>query len=145
MVRFQLNGCSLNVRLEPLAGELAAADGHLAWRLYLALVTRVALRDEQMPQAAMAALVDDLRAMLEDWPAARIDRPRPEHLGFVVVTIIETILLPCISQGQGASPGWRATRDFCQAFARDLAHTYGLPDAGTNIPTDLIEAWQARP
>lgn len=145
MARFQLHDCSINLRLEPLAGELAAADRQLAWRLYLALATRPALRDEEMPEVEVKALVEALRTVLEDWPAARIEAPRPEHLGFVAVTIIETILLPCIRHGQGASPGWHATRDFCDAFARELARAYGLPDAGTNVPRDLLEAWQARP
>jgi hypothetical protein len=135
----------MSVRLEPLAGELAAADRELAWRLYLALATRPALRDEQMPEPDLKALVDALRTMLQDWPAAQIQAPQPGHLGFVVVTIIETILLPCISHGRGSPEGWRATREFCYALAREIANTYGFPDAGTNVPRDLMEAWQERP
>jgi len=34
-------------------------------------------------------------------------------------------------------------REFCQAFAREIAQTYRFPDAGANIPKDLLEAWKA--
>jgi hypothetical protein len=141
MPRFQLNDCSLSLRIEPLSGELAPADRHLAWRLYLALVTQSALRSDQMPQRELHDLIHALRTMLDDWPAARIEAPRPGQLGFLVVTIIETILLPCVSYGEGASGGWPAVRQFCDALAREIAQTYGFPDAGANMPKDLLAAW----
>ena len=144
MPRFQLNDCSMNLVIEPLSGELAPADRQLAWQIYLALATRCALREEQMPERELRDLVDALQTMLGYWPAARIEAPRPGQLGFLIVTVIEMILLPCVSHGRGASAGWRAVREFCDAFAREIARTYGFPDAGANVPKDLLAAWQAR-
>jgi hypothetical protein len=144
MPRFQLNDCSMNLRIEPLSGELAPADRHLAWRLYLALVTRPALRNEEMPESELRDLIDALQAMLEHWPASTIETPRPGQLGFLVVAVVEMILLPCVGHGKGASPGWRAVREFCSAFAREIAQTYSFPDPGANVPKDLLAAWRAR-
>ena len=143
MPRFQLNECSINLRIEPLSEPLVYEDRQLAWRLYLALVTRPALRDDEMPAPELGELIDALRRMLEEWPAARIQAPRAGQLGFVVVTVIETILLPCISQQGAKARGWRAVREFCQALAREIAATYGFPDAGANVPKDLLAAWRA--
>jgi hypothetical protein len=97
-----------------------------------------------MPERELRDLVDALRTMLEHWPAPLIESPRPGQLGFLVVTVIETMLLPCVIHGKGASSGWRAVREFCDAFAREIALTYGFPDAGANVPKDLLSAWQAR-
>jgi hypothetical protein len=142
MPRFQLNDCSMNLLIEPLLGELAPADRQLAWQLYLALVTRSGLREEEMPASELRDFVDALQTMLERWPASKIETPRPGQLGFLGVTVIEVILLPCISHGQGASPGWRAVREFCHAFAREIAEVYRFPDAGANVPKDLLAAWR---
>ena len=144
MLRFQLNDCSMSLRIEPLSGALAASDRRLAWRIYLALVTRPALRDEDMPERELRDLIQALQAMLAHWPAARIEAPRPGHLGFLVVTVIETILLPCVIHGRQMSAGWPAVREFCGGFAREIAQTYGFPDAGAALPRDLLAAWQVR-
>ena len=142
MLKFQLNDCSMSLRIEPLSGRLAASDRRLAWRLYLALVTRPALRDQEMPERELRDLVHALQTMLVDWPAARIEAPRPGQLGFLVVTVIETILIPCVSHGKETSAGWFAVREFCGALAREIAQTYGFPDAGASVPKDLLAAWQ---
>ena len=144
MLKFQLNDCSMNLRIEPLSGTLAASDRRLAWRLYLALVTRPALRDEEMPERELRNLVLALQTMLARWPAARIEAPRPGQLGFLVVTVIETILLPCVRHGRETAAGWPAVREFCGALAREIAQTYGFPDAGASVPKDLLAAWQVR-
>src|SRR4051812_9660515 len=118
MPTFQLNDCCLSLRIEPLCGELRTADRQLAWQLYLALVTRPSLRNDEMPELELRALVAALQTMLETWPAAEVDAPRPGQLGFLIITVIETILLPCITHGSGTTPGWRSVRDFCHALAR---------------------------
>ena len=139
MATFQLNDCSMNLQIEPLGGELVAADRRAAWRLYLALATLPALRDDQLPERALRDLIVSLQAMLEEWPAGEIKAPRPGHLGFLVVAMIEMVLLPCINRASPA--GWRAVREFCHASAREIARTYGFPDAGANPPQDLLAAW----
>jgi len=56
----------MKLRLEPLAGELAPDDRQIAWRLYVALVTRSRLRDEQMPETELRDLIDALRTILQE-------------------------------------------------------------------------------
>jgi hypothetical protein len=141
MATFQLNDCTMNLQIEPLGGELAAADRRVAWRLYLALATRSALRDDQLPERELRDLIVSVQAMLADWPAAEIKAPRPGHLGFLVIAVVELVLLPCLNRASPA--GWRAVREFCHAFAREIAQTYGYPDAGANPPKDLLAAWKS--
>jgi hypothetical protein len=144
MPKFQLNDCIISLRIEPLDGALALADRRLAWRVYLTLVMRPALRGDQMPERELRDLIDALQMMLGQWPAGRIEAPRPGQLGFLIVTIIEMILLPCVSYGSGAPASWPAVREFCDSLAREIADTYRFPDAGANMPKDLLAAWQAR-
>ena len=145
MPTFKLGQCSMDFAIEPLLGSLAAADRQLAWRLYLALVSRPAIRGDSFPRDEIFELVSSIRTMLEHWPAAQIEQARTGHLGFQMISVIENILLPCLERGGQAPQCWRATREFLAALARDLARIYKFPDAGANLPRDLLAAWQKQP
>jgi hypothetical protein len=141
MVSFQLNECTLDLQIEPLAGAQATADRQLAWRVYLTLVTRSALRQPQLSETEVRRLIGALEELLAQWPAAEIEKPVSAQLGFVIVTVVEMILIPSLSHAHSAD-GWAAVRDFCQGLARELAKVYGFPDAGANVPGDLLAAWE---
>lgn len=137
MPTFRLKDCSLDLRIEPLAGPLARADRQCAWRVYLALLTRPALRDERMPEAELRDFVRALRAPLEDWPAAELADPRATHLGHALAAAIEAVFLPCLRHASSEAAAWPAVRDFCRALSSELARLYGFPDAGAGVPGDL--------
>lgn len=138
MVRFQLNECTLELEIEPLAGAQAGADRQLAWRVYLTLVTRSALRQPQMSESEVRRVIGTFEELLAEWPAGEIDTPAPAQLGFVLVTVLEMILIPCLSHAE-SEEGWSAVRGFCHDLARELAKVYGFPDA--SMPDDLEVAW----
>ena len=142
MVTFQLNECSLNLQIAPLAGEQSVADRQLAWRTYLALIGQPALRRQQFDEAEVRRLIQTLKELVAQWPAAEIEKPDASQLGFVIVTVIEIILIPCLSRAQSAD-AWSAVRDFCHQLARELPRVYDFPDAGANVPGDLLAAWEA--
>jgi hypothetical protein len=141
MVSFQLNECTFDLEIEPLAGAQAKADRQLAWRVYLTLVTRPALRHTQMSDSEVRRLIGTLEEVLAQWPAAEIEKPAAAQLGFVIVTVIEMILIPSLSHAE-STEGWAAVRDFCPRLARELAKVYCFPDAGANVPGDLLAAWE---
>jgi hypothetical protein len=142
MPTFTLNQCSIDLSVEPLGGALAAQDRQLAWSFYLALVTRYGLRDGDVSPQDLRALIDSMQAMLQRWPAGEIASPRPGHLGFLMVAIIEVVLLPCLQHGASEETG-KAVYEFCRSLAREIAKVYGLPDAGANVPQDMLDAWRS--
>lgn len=144
MPTFTLSQLSIDLNVQPLAGPLAPQDRQLAWGLYLALTTRPALREEAMLRAELDELIDSLRTLLERWPAAEISNPQAGHLGFLAVAVIELIFLPCLEHGAHVPEACGAVRRFCESFAREIAITYGFPDAGASAPQDLLSAWRAR-
>jgi hypothetical protein len=139
---FRLGQCTLALTIEPLAGALAHLDRQLAWRCYLALVTRPALRNDTRSRDALEELITALGIILAEWPAGQVDAPRQGHLGYLLVTVIEAVLVPCLHHEDAGPASWHAVRGFCQALARELAREYGFPDAGANIPADLLAAWR---
>jgi hypothetical protein len=143
MPTFRLGECTLELKIEPLAGALAQADRQWAWRLYLMLVARPALRSDELSAEDVRDFIAALQAILEDWPAAQIENPRPEQLGHVMATVIQMILMPCLVHGRHTPAAWTSVREFCHALARELASLYRFPDASANVPQDLLAAWQA--
>jgi hypothetical protein len=143
MPTFRLGECTVDLKIEPLTGALAQTDRQWAWRLYLELVARPALRADELFADDLHDFVGALRAMLEDWPAAQIESPRPGHLGHLMTTVMELILVPCLVHGRNAPAAWTSVREFCHALARELASAYRFPDAGVNVPRDLLAAWRA--
>lgn len=142
MPTFTLNQCSIDLSVEPLGGALVKEDRELAWRFYLALTMQSGLRAREISRSDLHELIGSMRAMLQQWPAGEIANPRPGHLGFLMVAIVECILLPCVSHGASAQ-AHEAVRDLCRALAREIATIYGFPDAGANVPQDLLAAWQS--
>jgi hypothetical protein len=57
--------------------------------------------------------------------------------------VIEMILVRCLFQGRHAPAAWIFVREFCHALARELASMYRFPDAGANVPWDLLAVWRA--
>jgi len=143
MPTFRMGECTLDLKIEPLTGALAQADRQSAWRLYLALVARPALRADELFAEDLRDFIGALQAMLEDWPAAQIENPRPEHLGHLMTTVIEMIFVPCLVHGRHVPAASTSVREFCHTLARELASTYRFPDAGANVPRDLLAAWRA--
>jgi hypothetical protein len=142
MPKFKLGQCSVDLGIEPLTGVLAAADHDLAWRTYLALVTRPELRQKQLPIKELQDLLSGWRQLLEQWPAPAIERPLPGQLGFLLLAVIELILMPCLASAR--ADGWDAAREFLSALARELASVYGFVDPGASPPLDLLAEWQVR-
>jgi hypothetical protein len=142
MPTFRLGECTVELKIEPLTGPLAPADRQWAWRLYLALVARPGLRADELSADELRDFIGALQAMLADWPAAQIENPRPGHLGHLMAAVIELILVPCLVHGRHAPAAWVSVREFCHALARELASLYRFPDAGANVPRDLLAAWQ---
>jgi len=142
MPTFTLNQCSIDLSVEPLGGALAKEDRQLAWRFYLALTMRSGLRAGEISRADLQELVGAMQMMLQQWPAGEIANPRPGQLGFLMVAIVEFILLHCLSHGASAQAS-EAVRELCRALAREIATTYGFPDAGANVPQDLLAAWRS--
>lgn len=146
MAVFSLGDCSIELAIEPLAGPLAAADRQVAWQVLLELVGRPGLQRDAVTRDALAALADALRECLGDWPAGQVERPKPQHLGPVLLTTIEFLLLPCLDGrcDGNTPPGWPAVRTFCRALAREIAERYGFAAGRGALPPDLAQAWEAQ-
>ena len=140
MTTFSLGHCSVDLAIEPLGGALTELDRELAWRLYVTLVTRPGLRNADPSAAELPELIRLLSELAAEWPAGRIETARPGQLGFLIIAVIEMVLLPCL--GARAGGGWTAVREFCAAFARDLARAYRFLDPGADLPKDLLSVWQ---
>jgi len=140
MSTFSLGRCSVELDIEPLAGAMAALDRQLAWRLYVTLVARPGLRRDDTAATELPELIRLLSALAAEWPAGTVETARPGQLGFLIVTVIELILLPCLdARAEGA---WAAVRAFCAALARELSQSYRFVDPGLNLPKDLLDAWR---
>jgi hypothetical protein len=139
---FKLGECLVDLKVEPLTGTLAKIDRQLAWRLYLALVARTSLQADELFAKDLGNFIMAQQVALHDWPAAQIEDPRPGHLGHLIAAVIEMILLPCFLRGRDAPTARASVREFCHALARELASLYGFPDAGANMPRDLLAEWQ---
>jgi hypothetical protein len=142
MPTFKLGDCAVDLKIEPLTGALAQIDRQCAWRLYLALVARPSLQADELFADDLSSFIERLQAAVEDWPAAQIEEPRPGHLGYLIASVIEMILLPCLVHGRRAATARSSVREFCHALARELADLYGFPDAGANMPRDLLAEWR---
>lgn len=139
---FRLGECTLALTIEPLAGALASVDRQVAWRCYVALVTRPALRNDARTRSALEELITAFGTILAEWPAGQVDAPREGQLGYLLVTVIEAVLVPSLHHEDAGPASWHAVRGFCQSLARALAREYGFPDAGANTPADLLAAWR---
>ena len=141
MPTFKLDRCSVELLIEPLVGPLATADRRAAWRLYLALLTRPALRLGTLEADAVSELLASIEEILAAWPSADLEHPQPRHLGPALGTIVEWVLLPSLVQG-GQVTAWQAVKSFCQALRQELAASYSFQDPSLNPPADLLEAWR---
>jgi len=144
MPTFKLGECSVDLSVERLDGPLATADRQVAWRLYLELVARPALRDDAPAPDEIRALISAFRDLLAAWPAAQVETARPGQLGYLVLSIVQLVLVPCLQEGQASAQGWTATREFCRSLAAELARVYRFHDTTTALPADLRAAWRAR-
>jgi hypothetical protein len=138
---FQLGDCSVELAIEPLSGELETADRAVAWRLYLALLTRVSLRGDPPSAEGWREFLGALETALAPWPAAQLELPKAGHLGHVLTTSIELVLLPC-AQHPDPQRVWPAVRVFLRDLATELARAYRFPGAVDKLPPDLAGAWR---
>ena len=149
----------MDLAVEPLGGDLAAADRRTAWSLYVAIIVRPEVRgglvgDDSPPRGDIATelrgFVRHLERIMVDWPAAEVQNPRATHLGYCLAAAVEMILLPflrCLDDTRGIvvdsnRADWIAVRNFFRELARELSASYGFPDATARVPREVVHGWR---
>lgn len=145
MPEFKLGKCSVDLQLERLTGPLAEDDRQVAWRVFLALSARPELRCAQASTDDLRAFVRTLVALIEAWPAGKVQPLRPGHLGPLVAAVVELVLMPCLGERPASPPQWDAVQRFCARLAQELAREYAFPDPVAGMPDDLRAAWRDKP
>lgn len=143
MATFTLGHYRITFDIEPLRGECATAERHLAWQLCLQLGCRPGLRQPTLAAAEVHGLIDELRCLLALWPAQHLPGAAPLQLAVVLLEVIEVVLMPCLAFDPVPPPLARAVQDFCLQLSAQLSQTYRLPACQVETQIDLRAACDA--
>jgi len=183
MATFKKGSFSINLGIAQVGGEFEQYDRQCAWELYTEIITRRAVRgregrsgresfEGELYHESLQSMYNfflEARQIMKRYPVGAIGREKDDHLGFLIVQLLEYVIRPFLEKWQGnlryyhaqkpecvaaahwqtdypnceeLQKDWTEVRKFARSFASELAQAYGFFDVTKDIPDRYGQIWQ---